>query len=289
MSRFTRMLAFAAALVLVPLAAALPASASQSRPAAKSCNSGPVFFGLHGMGEGPDSAHRGQPPSYLTQSSEMLDFDYQQNQVSGKVLFVPIYYTLVTGDWGSLKAIPKAVSIGVTALNHAVTSYLSDGCRPRTHHIALVGYSMGAWIINLWLMGHKDLWPQIRAVALFGDPCYHSGISNGIVRRSPLWGTCMPKGTYPYPGSFSSKFWHHHRHPAARTYTEPQDPVTGDGWGLDPAIAQLVAASRCVQNNCSHLDYAPNMGTSNGGGAEATAAQAPFISAGVGFVVRKTT
>lgn len=273
MSRSIRMLAFAAALALAPLMAAQPASAATAAPAAPAaCDTTPVFFGLHGMGEGPDSAKPQQPD----RSTEMLDFDYQQNQVSGKVLFAPITYPLVDpGSWRSLLSTPSAVKAGVTALNTAITDYTA-GCKASQDHIALVGYSMGAWVINLWLIGHPKEWNLIKAVVLFGDPCYKSGISKGLVRRSALWGTCMPSRSYPLPASTGV--------PAtlkAKSYTEPQDPVSGDGWGLDPSAAQLLAATRCVANNCSHLDYATS--------PQAGASSAPLVAAGVRFVVGRVT
>ena len=127
-----------------------------------------------------------------------------------------------------------------------------------------------SWVINIWLINHPQKWNLIKAVVLYGDPCYHSGISRGLVRRSDLRGTCMPKSSYPLP-SASASF-------GAQSYTEPQDPVTGDGWGFDPAAAQLTAAVRCVANHCTHLDYATS-----------TTGVFPLIKAGASFVVRRLT
>jgi predicted esterase len=270
--RSTRlMLAIAAVLALASMT--LPASAATAAPAAPAaCDTTPVFFGLHGMGEGPDSAKLFKPH----RSTEMLDFDHQQNQVSGKVLFAPITYPRVDPDkWRSLLSTPSAVKAGVTALNTAITDYTA-GCKASQDHIALVGYSMGAWVINLWLIGHPKKWNLIKAVVLFGDPCYKSGISKGLVRRSAVWGTCMPARSYPLPASTGV--------PAtlkAKSYTEPQDPVSGRGWGLDPRAAQLLAAVRCLANNCSHLHYATD--------PQAGASSAPLIAAGVRFVVGRVT
>ena len=97
----------------------------------------------------------------------------------------------------------------------------------------------------------------------------------------------MSPRTYPCPSHLGPR----QRAPRcdwARSYTEPRDPVTGAGWESHP-IRQLKHAIDCLQEKCSHLEYAPNMGTSNVGGAEATAAQAPLIAKGVAFVVSKTT
>lgn len=241
-------LALAALLALV--ISALPASAATARSGmTATCDTTPVFFGLHGMGEGPSSAS--------PNSKEMLSFDTDQNAISGAVLFYPVSYPDVAlSNWFSLLAapftIPSAVLIGESNLQNDIKNYRA-GCSNSQDRIALVGYSMGAWIINKWIMDHplERFW--VKAVVLFGDPCWVNGSDKGLVRRSPVaagYG-CMPAADYPYPvpGAPSTVPF------LTQSWTMPNDPVTGSGWGGKTFNAQLNAAANCVKNQCSHLDY----------------------------------
>ena len=48
--------------------------------------------------------------------------------------------------------------------------------------VALVGYSMGAWVINKWLADHPREWSMIKAVVFYGDPCWSHGSDVGLAR-----------------------------------------------------------------------------------------------------------
>jgi hypothetical protein len=77
--RFT-LLGLAIAAVLALATSALPALATTARPGVTAtCRSTPVFFGLHGMGEGPSS-------TISKASPEITSFDAAQNAISGAVL-----------------------------------------------------------------------------------------------------------------------------------------------------------------------------------------------------------
>jgi hypothetical protein len=247
--RFTRLMLPGLAIVaLLALAtSALPASAATVRPGmTATCDTTPVFFGLHGMGEGPSSAN--------PNSKEMLSFDTDQNAISGAVLFAPVTYPDVdASNWPSL-FVPGlgAVLIGEHNLQTDIKNYTA-GCSNSQDRIALVGYSMGAWVINKWIMDNPLERFMIKAVVLFGDPCWVNGKDKGLVRRSPVAGGvgCMPAPDYPYPvpgGTTANPF-------PVQSWTMPNDPVTGAGWGGKTFTAQLSAAVNCVKNHCSHLDY----------------------------------
>ena len=92
--------------------------------------------------------------------------------------------------------------------------------------IALVGYSMGAWVINKWIVDHPLEWDMIKAVVLYGDPCKVNGKDKGLVREFAASYGCMPAKDYPYPlpgGTTAVPF-------PVQSWTMPRDPVTGAGW-----------------------------------------------------------
>jgi hypothetical protein len=203
----------------------------------------PVMFGLHGMAEGPS----GTIPAI---SPELESFDTDQNAISGAVLMAPISYTTVNANaWSVLLKTHHAVTTGEENLQSAIKSWTA-GCATSQDKIALVGYSMGAWVINLWIMDHPLERFMIKAVVLFGDPCKVNGNDKGLVRRAGGVG-CMPAADYPYPipgGTTANPF-------PVKSWTMPNDPVTGAGWAGKSFYDQLTAAVNCVKNHCSHLNY----------------------------------
>jgi hypothetical protein len=216
-----------------------------------SCDAPPVFFGLHGMGEGPSSTIRAISP-------ELLSFDTDQNAISGAVAIVPVSYpTVYPSKWRSLLTTASALKQGEEALQHAIMSY-SEGCSPARDKIALVGYSMGAWVINDWIMSHPGEWDMIRAVVLYGDPCYTGGFfDKGLARLFAYGAGCMPSSDYPYPAARA------HVPFQVKTYSLPHDPVSGENWhGAFTDVnkaSQLAAAIGCTNSaTCSHLDYTGN-------------------------------
>jgi hypothetical protein len=213
-------------------------------PATSDPNCGrPVMFGLHGMAEGPSR-------TIAAISPELESIDTDQNAISGAVLMAPIPYTTVYANaWSVLFKTAYAVITGENNLESAIKSWTA-GCATSQDKIALVGYSMGAWVINKWIMDHPLERFMIKAVVLFGDPCKVNGNDKGLVRRAGGVG-CMPAADYPYPipgGTTANPF-------PVRSWTMPHDPVAGAGWAGKSFADQLNAAENCVKNHCSHLNY----------------------------------
>jgi len=216
--------------------------------ASSTCDSSPVFFGLHGMGEGPSSTIR-------TISPELESFDKDQNAISGAVLNHPVSYPTVDAQkWRSLLRTGSALLQGENNLQREIRSY-TKGCSAAKDKIALVGYSMGAWVVNAWIMDHPKEWDMIRAVVLYGDPCYRGDdLNEGLARLFAYGIGCMPSSDYPYPAARA------HVPFQVKTYSLAHDPVSGEDWhgglGIPWKTAQLVAAIRCTKKStCSHLDY----------------------------------
>ena len=109
-------LAIAALLALVT--SALPASAATARPTGTAnCDTTPVFFGLHGMAEGPSL-------NISTVSPELASFDTDQNAISGAVLTYPVSYTTVYPNALSvLTSLYGALVNGENNMPPAITSY----------------------------------------------------------------------------------------------------------------------------------------------------------------------
>ena len=252
------------ALALVGLVCSMLAATARPAAADPSDCSVKVFFGLHGIGEGPSGSVPAEAP-------ELSGFDYYQNQISGEVLNDPVPYTTVA--FSALDLIPgspdlaldvlnavTAVSDGVSALSSAVNGWVA-GCPLSELNIALVGYSMGAWIINDWLVHNQASWKYIKAVVLYGDPCWTDGADRGMVRAAesaiPAIGAidgCMPPGTYPYPAT---------SHPfLTQSWCVGGDPVCGAGFA-DNTAAMGASALVCVAEavtgppfpHCPHFWY----------------------------------
>lgn len=240
------MLGSLAVAALLSLAAGTgPATASTERPqAAEKCNNVPAFFGLHGMGEGPSKTISAISP-------ELESFDTDQNAISGAVGIYPVPYpTIYPSNLRSLATTNSVLKTGESNLDHDLKSY-TKGCSASKDKIALVGYSMGAWVINKWIVDHASERRMIKAVVLYGDPCWTHGKDRGLDRLSQAGDGCMSAEYYPYPkagGAKANGF-------AVQSWTMPRDPVTGAGWGANK-VGQLAAAVGCTSaKTCSHLDY----------------------------------
>ena len=241
-------LAIAALLALVT--SALPGSAATARPAAaESCGTmTPVFFGLHGMGEGPSL-------NISAVSPELESFDTDQNAISGAVGAVPVSYTTVYPNaWGIAATLFGGLYNGEWALQDVIKAY-TKGCSASQDKIALVGYSMGAWVINKWIMDHPQERAMIKAVVLYGDPCWVHGNDQGLARLFLGGFGCMPAADYPYPAPNSGA-----RMPPVQSWSMPHDPVSGWGWAGHASSknknAQFQAAQKCTDvATCTHLDY----------------------------------
>ena len=250
-------LAIAALLALAT--SALPASAATARPGVIRTCTIPVFFGLHGMKEGPGSGGIGGP-GISTLSPELKSFDDDQNAISGAVLIYPVSYTVVYPNaWSIATSLLPALTNGENALQSDITGY-SKGCSQSQDKIALVGYSMGAWVINKWIMDHPLERFMIKAVVLYGDPCLMNGKDEGLVREFLASHGCMPANDYPYPvpgGTVANPF-------PVQSWTAARDPVSGADWAGNKS-AQLKAAEDCNNpKTCSHLDYTGSIAIRDG-------------------------
>ena len=253
--------ALAALLVSALMATGPPAPAAAAVTACQ-----PVVWGLHGMGEGPPRSKQ------YPYSPELFDFD-----TSGKVPVLGIPYTPVTAsNWDvldsvSLGPLTDAANDGERTLQYALTSYTKI-CTPAHTKIALVGYSMGAWVVNKWLVDHPDERTLISAVVLYGDPCWVNGSDAGLLRLLPSYNPshgCLPANNYPYPAPAPGGV----REFQVQSWCLYHDPVCGGGYGSlvkkskrdtrltlsqkreKAAYGQLNLARQCEKTHCPHGRY----------------------------------
>ncbi|MGH3252930.1 MAG: cutinase family protein [Trebonia sp.] len=215
------------------------------------CSTKPVVYYVHGIGQGPTVSH-----PQLSQSATLDTF----NQDLGETIYSytytakPVLYPAADG-FNLLGTWDTYMNDGVRNLQSAITRGNNATCAAN-RHIVLVGYSMGAWVIDKWLQQHKSNWKEVAAVALYGDPCWtSSGDNEGLTRLSLLSYGCPPGKDYPAPAAKSSVPF------PIRSYSLNKDPVSGQGFQgggahLANRAKQLAAAGVCLSSRtCPHLDY----------------------------------
>jgi hypothetical protein len=243
--------AFAAAACTV--AVSMPAAnASSAKAAAAECDGTQVVYAVHGIGQGPTVSH----PN-IKQSPTLYDFQQDLKKYDSDAQVIPILYPAassfnVGATWDTY------VNDGERNLQPKITSHVNATCPQwRAKSVSLVGYSMGAWVINKWLNDHKSEWNLIDTVVLYGDPCWTSpGDNEGVTRLFLNNYGCMPGKYYPQPAA-QVPF-------KVKTFSLGKDPVSGDGFRaggnrLVPTVNarrnhQLAALIGC-HGSCSHLQY----------------------------------
>lgn len=136
-----------------------------------------------------------------------------------------------------------------------------------TQKIVLVGYSLGAWIIDDWLSRNtnKDVWPNIVAVELYGDPIWHRTVQSYLGAAVTYDG--IARNVLAYPGATADR---------ADPYTDnlqgpdisfsnrwqsrclKGDAVCGEGYNFSPVTGanQAGLVGNCGFNSsCMHRRY----------------------------------
>lgn len=257
MPNFLRRAAVAVAAVAASMAAvSVPAAyASTTQAADSECNGLPVVYLVHGIAQGPTAAHPqlSQSPELSSFVTDLSDTD-DTSFIRQPVIYPAASRLNLVATWDTY------MNDGERNLQSAITYGNDRTCRG-DEHIALVGYSMGAWVIDKWLQQHRNEWSEVTAVTLFGDPCWtSSGGNEGLTRLFLGSYGCPPGKDYPFPAARSSVPF------PVLSYTLNKDPVSGYGFhGGQPSLPpnvfanrekQLAAAIACISPVfCPHLDY----------------------------------
>lgn len=228
-------------------AALIPAAASAGCPAAE-------VIGVHGTGEGPSATDGADSPE-IKATFAAFTADEQKLGEHGARLEYYTYPTVAfTGylpvNWPAL----RTTVAGYAGELEAELASFSSAC-PGTP-ISLVGYSLGALLINSMLSSHRGEWNHIDAVELYGDPCRYnrSGGYQGLAQYAARAGFrlgCFPENAYPYPLVSPASF-----HFLVQSRCNDKDPVCGQGWPPYGISGQAIAAALCGLDKCPHLSYA---------------------------------
>jgi hypothetical protein len=211
------------------------------------CRTYPIVYLVHGIGQGPTVSHPqlSQSPTLYTFATDLRD--------TTSFTARPVPYPAADG-FNLVATWDTYMNDGVRNLQSDITQGNNSTCAGY-RHIALVGYSMGAWVIDKWLQQHKSEWNEVTAVTLFGDPCWTSPKYNeGLTRLFLADYGCPPAKDYPYPAARSSVPF------PIFSYTLNKDPVSGQGFSGSfttlNADRQLASAIACLSPvTCPHLDY----------------------------------
>jgi hypothetical protein len=263
---------------LTPAAAATPAAHAGLIPvtAWSGCPTAEII-GVHGTSEGPSSTDSTDSPEVKATFAAFVR-DEQKLGDHGARLEYYAYPTVTFTDylpvnWPALRTV---VDDYAGQLEAEMESF-SHAC-PDTP-ISLVGYSLGALLINNMLSSSSGKWGFIDAVEFYGDPCWYNrhGDYRGLARYAATVGLrlgCFPENAYPYPLVSPVGI-----HFAVTSLCLSGDPICGQGWSPFEIGGQVLDAALCGLDKCPHLSYPV---TSASDGAEFLAENAFRPTAGDG-------
>lgn len=149
----------------VPAAQAVALAGSAGCPAAE-------MIGVHGTGEGPSTTDGHDSPEIKATFSAFTADERKLGEYGAQLDYYP-YPTASFADYLPTNWPELATTIRdyASELGAALESFTS-AC-PATP-ISLVGYSLGALLINNMLSSYHSEWSYIDAVELYGDPCWYN-------------------------------------------------------------------------------------------------------------------
>jgi hypothetical protein len=233
--------------------AAVPAAyATLTPPTAAGCPAAEII-GVHGTSEGPSSTDSTDSPEIKATFAAFVPHEQKLGEHGARLE----YYAYPTVSFAAY------LPVNWSALRTTVNDYASEleaelerfsrSC-PDTP-ISLVGYSLGALLINNMLSSYSGEWNFIDAVELYGDPCWYNphGDYRGLARYAATVGLrlgCFPENAYPYSLVSPTGF-----HFAVESLCISGDPICGQGWPSYEIGAQVIAAALCGLDKCPHLSY----------------------------------
>jgi cutinase len=211
----------------------------------------PVYFlGLHGTNQGPDGSDRSQSKEINETLNELeklapkgITVEGKSIEYNGNVIFPSLQEVINNPALESLKLAMRFINAknrGVKQLDNEIVSIRNKCSDPK---IVLTGYSLGAWIIDYWLIHHQEHWPYIRGIVLYGDPQFiEDPTIAGLARLLPA----EPLNPAPPYKDIMDRWL---------TLCLDKDPVCGRGYSA-PNVQQLWDAAQCDANrDCEHKKY----------------------------------
>lgn len=251
----TRTAVFFAAFLFA--SAFLALSDGQAVAASPSSCAKPLVIAVHGMGEGPDENGSGKRSVMLTDTLDRLrNLAAEQRRPQAESVFLryPTIAVQTLTDpafWrnGDFRSSVKTASRGLTR----EVSQARDACPNR--QVALLGYSLGAWIVDDYLAGLPARFQQrtFSGVVLYGDPEWPAPAPGGLARE---FGQV---NIDPYrPQGLAGRFL---------SLCLPHDVVCNASH--DPAVVRAKQAASCALelSNCAHRRYHLEGATERGAAA----------------------
>jgi hypothetical protein len=242
----------AASLTLTPAAAPAARAALTLAPVSAGCPSAEII-GVHGTSEGPSSTDSTDSPEIKATFAAFAAEEHKLGETGARQEYYPYRTVTFAGylpvNWPTLRT---TIDDSAGKLEAELESF-SHTC-PDTP-ISLVGYSLGALLIDNMLSSYSDEWNFIDAVELYGDPCWYNpkGSYRGLARYAATVGLrlgCFPENAYPYPLVSPAGF-----HFIVQSRCVNKDPVCGQGWPPYEVGGQIIAAALCGLDKCPHLSY----------------------------------
>lgn len=227
-------------------AALTPATASAGCPAAE-------IMGVHGTSEGPSGTDSTDSPEIKATFAAFVADEQKLGEYGARLEYYAYPTVTFAGylpvNWPALRA---TIDEYAGELQAELESF-SHSC-PDTP-ISLVGYSLGALLINNMLSSYSGEWNFIDAVELYGDPCWYNphGDYRGLARYAATVGLrlgCFPENAYPYPLVSPAGFQFQ-----VQSLCTDKDPICGQGWPPYEIGGQIIAAALCGLDRCPHLSY----------------------------------
>jgi hypothetical protein len=257
-------LGLAAAALLVPALTAIgPSAAAATAPQASSCPRA-LIIGLHGVAEGPSPTDSQKSKTiqaaFTAFAAEVKKLPNDGTSHSKRLQWFA-YPTVPRSDFNSLPGLHDAASTVATAATQLYNYISGQATACPDTLISAVGYSMGAWVINVALTQHYYMAALLNLVQLEGDPCWSNtgDGSAGLAQRAQEAGAsmgCLGADTYPYL-SFANPF-------TSQSLCYSNDPICGEGYTALTLPQQITAAINCG-NGCSHYLYYKDGAAAEGG------------------------
>lgn len=221
-----------------------PATTSADCPAAE-------IIGVHGTSEGPSNTDSTDSPEIKATFAAFAADEKKLGEHGARMEYYS--YPTVTfaeylpANWLALRTAIHDYAGELKAELEAFSRSCSDT------PISLVGYSLGALLIDNMLSSHSGEWSFIDAIELYGDPCWYNPHGNyrGLARYAATAGLrpgCFPEDAYPLMSPAGSHF-------AVESLCISGDPICGQGWPTYEIGGQIIAAALCGLDKCPHLSY----------------------------------
>jgi hypothetical protein len=211
------------------------------------------IIGVHGTGEGPSSTDGADSSEIKATFAALADDEQKLGEHDTRMQYFA-YPTVTFAEYLPFNWLKLRTAVHAYAVElESELETLSRSC-PATP-ISLVGYSLGALLIDNMLSSYSGEWKFITAVELYGDPCWYNphGEYRGLARYAATIGLrlgCFSEGAYPFPLVSS---------PVPQLAVESLcingDPVCGQGWPSHDIGGQAISAALCGVDRCPHLIY----------------------------------